>query len=624
MDQENRIRNTLNIIIISGIFAVVLSLLMLFNYLQLAGNDPIENETIGALTERLSGEPGNEALIEEIRAFDLLARKAYFNAKWQLQTGGWLLLISAVVLIVSLRQYFSFSSKFNQPVNSSLSQQLVRQKSSRWILAAGLLLIVLAVAASFFSVNHLEHYEVAIEESSVPVSVIEVVDLTGDSSPVSTQSADRSTEDEPAATTSEQPKAERQEAETSESPAQPAVETSSIQTSESKPGVSFPGLETLQKQYPGFRGALGHGIAHTKGFPSSWNIESGENIRWKIKIPLKGYSSPVIWENQLFLTGANEKERWVYCYNTENGEIIWQKQADNIPQSPATAPKTTDDTGLAAPSVVTDGNFVVAIFGTGDLIAFNMKGERQWARNLGVPDNHYGHSSSLLAWKEKVVIQYDTNKGGRLLSVNIQSGETIWDIKRSSHISWASPILIEVDDKMQIVTSAEPTVAGYDLESGKELWKADIMMGEVGPSPGYGNGLVFATNEYATLAAIDPSKGEVIWEDNYYLPEVASPVVADGLVFIGTTYGVFACFDAHTANMYWEAEFGEGFYSSPIAADGKIYTTDMSGTVHIIKVDRELEKIADIAMGEKITTTPAFANGRIYIRGNEHLYCIGK
>jgi outer membrane protein assembly factor BamB len=369
---------------------------------------------------------------------------------------------------------------------------------------------------------------------------------------------------------------------------------------------------------------LGNGVTAAKNIPNSWDVTAGTNILWKIKVPVKGFSSPVVWNNKLFVTGANLQERWVYCYNTNNGELIWQQQANSIPGSPTTAPKTTDDTGLAAPSVVTDGIHVSAIFGTGDIITFDMNGNRLWAKNLGVPDNHYGHSSSLLSWKEKLIIQYDTNKGGRLLTLNIQSGEVIWDIKRSSHISWASPLLIEVDNKMQVVTSTEPTVAGYDLETGKELWQIDCMMGEVGPSPAYGNGLVFVANEYATLAAIDPVKGEIVWEDNYYLPEVASPVVSDGLLFIATTYGVFACFDVHTHNMYWEAEFDEGFYSTPIIADGKLFAIDMNGVVHIMKVDRELKQIANIPMGEAVMTTPAFVDGKIFIRGNEHLYCIGK
>ncbi|HPR60262.1 MAG TPA: PQQ-binding-like beta-propeller repeat protein, partial [Prolixibacteraceae bacterium] len=406
--------------------------------------------------------------------------------------------------------------------------------------------------------------------------------------------------------------------------AQPEPQPQSKPQPKPQPKKEYPSLAEIKNQTNSFRGPLGHGISDDKNTPIKWNVETGENILWKTQIPLKGYSSPVIWGDKLFVTGANNNERWLYCYNKQNGEMLWQHQANNIDGSPATAPKTTDDTGLAAPSVVANGQQVVAIFGTGDIIAFDMNGTRLWAKNLGVPDNHYGHSSSLLSWDEKVFVQYDTNKGGRLLALNIETGKSIWDVTRTNKISWSSPILAEVDGKMQIITTSTPSVAGHDAETGKELWKIDCLSGEVGPSAGYGNGLVFAANEYATLAAIDPAKGEIVWQDNYYLPEVASPVVADGMVFIATTYGVFAAFDAHTGNMYWEAEFNEGFYSSPIVAGNKIYAADMSGEIHIIKVDREYELIASNTIGEKITTTPAFNNGRMYLRANNLLFCIGE
>jgi outer membrane protein assembly factor BamB len=326
----------------------------------------------------------------------------------------------------------------------------------------------------------------------------------------------------------------------------------------------------------------------------------------------------------LFITGANNNDRWLYCYDTGTGKLLWQHQANGIAGSPATAPKTTDDTGLAAPTAVTDGRVVVAIFGTGDIMACDLDGNRVWARNLGVPDNHYGHSSSLIAWANKVLVQYDTNRGGRLLALDMMTGEIKWDIRRTSRISWASPILAEIGGKMQVITAAEPTVAGYDIETGKELWKNDCLMGEIGPSPAFGSGLVFATNEYATLAAINPENGSKVWEENEYLAEVASPVVADGLLFVATSYGVLACYDVHTGNKYWEKDFGQGFYASPVIAGDLLYAADMSGSVHIYKVSRQAEPVASPKMGEKVYSTPAFGEGRIYVRGVGHLYCIGK
>jgi outer membrane protein assembly factor BamB len=267
---------------------------------------------------------------------------------------------------------------------------------------------------------------------------------------------------------------------------------------------------------------------------------------------------------------------------------------------------------------------VVAIFGTGDIVACDYSGKRVWAKNLGVPANHYGHSSSLIYWKGKVIVQFDTSRGGRLLALDISTGEPVWETKRTSHISWASPILAEIGGKMQIITSTEPTVAGYDAETGKELWKSDCMMGEVGPSPAFGSGLAFAGNEYATMAAIDPANGTIVWQENDYLPEVASPVVADGMLVVATSYGILVCYDAKTGTKNWEHDYGDGFYSSPVVADGKLFAADMKGVFHILKLSSQYESLGDNPMGEKVMSTPSFSDGCIYIRGAENLYCIGK
>ena len=598
MDKPTKIQFALNAAIIAAVFSVLMSLLMLFNYYKLSTNDPIESETLKALVERLNTDPQNEQLLNEIRAFDLMARKAYFTSKWQIEIGGVLLLLGAIVFVVALRYYSKATSKIERPETETLSGQMARVLASKWILGIGLLFVVLAIGASFLSVDYFEQYKagtlvVQESESEAAPDGIEVVDLT--SSALS----------DSALTATEQP--------------------DSIQSEiEATPAFKMPTLAEIKKQSNGFRGPLGNGVSFNKNIPTSWDIAAGTNIKWKVKIPKKGYNSPVIWADKLFLSGADNAERWLYCYDRNTGKLLWQHQANNIAGSPATAPKTTDDTGLAAPSVTTDGNVVVALFGTGDIVACDFTGNRVWAKNLGVPANHYGHSSSLIYWKGKVIVQYDTNKGCKLMALDMATGNSVWETPRTSHISWASPILAEVGGKMQVITSAEPTVAGYDVETGKELWKNDCMMGEVGPSPAFGNGLVFATNEYATLAAIDPTNGSKIWDSNEYMPEVASPVVTDGLLFVATSYGMLACYDAKTGTKNWESDFGEGFYSSPVVADGKLFATDMKGVVHIMKVAAQAEKIADIATGEKVMSTLAFSDGCVYIRGVENLYCIGK
>ena len=292
--------------------------------------------------------------------------------------------------------------------------------------------------------------------------------------------------------------------------------------------------------------------------------------------------------------------------------------------SPEKPPRVTEDTGLSAPSLTTDGKAVFAIFGTGDIIAFDMNGLRLWAKNLGVPDNHYGHSSSLITWEGKLFVQYDTNRGSKIIALNNSTGETVWETVREAKISWASPVLAEINGKMQVILTSDPIVAGYDTNTGEELWKVDCMMGEVGPSGGFSDGIVFAANEYARLVAINPKDASIVWENDEYLPEAASPLAHNGLLIIATSYGVLVCYDTKTGEQYWEHDVGTTLYASPIVADGKLFMMDNDGVMRIYEFAKEMKLISENELGETAGTTPAFSDGKIYIRGEKHLYCIGK
>ena len=389
--------------------------------------------------------------------------------------------------------------------------------------------------------------------------------------------------------------------------------------------TNMPTQEQIRSNYPFFRGPDGSGIAYKTNVPVQFDPTSGQNILWKVKIPKKGYNSPIIWGDKLFISGADAAERVVYCYHKNTGKLLWEAKASQIPGSPSKIPEVTDDTGLAAPTMATNGNAVFALFATGDLMAMDMNGTRLWAKNIGVPDNHYGHSSSLIIYKDKLIIQYDTNRGAKVMALSTTDGSAKWQTERNVKISWASPVLVTVGNAQQLILTADPLVAGYDPETGKELWTVDCMMGEVGPSVGYANGIVYAANEYATLAAIKlGEEPEIIWEDSEYLPEVASPLVANGLLIIATSYGVIACYDANNGSKYWEMECSDGIYASPIFAGGNVYVIDMGGNLHVLKMAKEMQVVAQSKLGEKVVCSPVFAEGKMYLRGFDNLYCIGK
>jgi len=612
MDQEQKIKLAHRSALISGIFCAVVALLLILNFWHMKQHEPLESKTIEALVERLSNEPGNEELKEEIRSFDLLARKAYFTSRWQVKTGTWLLLIGGIVLAVSLKIYTDLRARIEEP--EKVTEELLRARANAqyWLMMAGGLVLGLSLVAGFLTNDYLKEYqemgvvEVSDQEQG-DVEVIEVFPGSASDTP-GEEVADDSTGTEVLAGAENEILTNAQAAQK-----QPAASQ-----------LSF-NREDFKKNQATFRGYMGQGISYHKNIPETWNGSTGENVKWKVAFSKPGYSSPVIWGDLIFISGGDAQSRVVSCYNRHTGQLIWEKEVTGIPGSPATPPKVSHDTGLAAPTMSVDGNRVYAIFATGDVVAFDMNGNQVWGRNLGVPKNTYGHSSSLQVWGNKIVVQYDTHSKGRMLALNTASGETIWDVERPVNASWASPVLIEVEGKIQVVTTSDPYVSGHDLETGAELWKVEAMMGEVGASVAYGDGLVFATNEYARLVALEPkANAEFTWENDEYLAEASSPVVHNGLLYTATSYGVLVCYDALTGEKKFEKEFNDGFYSSPIIADGKLYIMDMGGVMHILKADASGTIIGEPVLGEGGVTVPAMADGLIYIRGDEHLYCIGK
>jgi len=614
ISKDDKIKMAQRIAWIAAGFALIMAVLLIANFVQTKLNKPIDNKTIPALVKRLSENPGDETLKAEIRAFDLMARKAYFTSQWQIRTGNYLMFLGIIISILAIRFVLSAKSKLNEIDRANEVQGLDKFVAQKWVIYVGSGLVVLALVSGFLSSNSLKEYMVnenivAVEDpSAVPVASSEPVSVTTD------QATQPETRIDSVNTSAETVAA---------TPSETATVAPSTEVAAKPAGL--PTQAELKANYPFFRGPQGDGVAFQKNTPTDWNGAGGKNVVWKVKVPKSGYSSPIIWGNQLFVTGADAQSRVVYCYDKDSGKLLWEAAADNIQGSPSSAPKVTADTGLAAPTMATDGRAVFAIFATGDVIALDMSGKRLWARNLGVPDNHYGHGSSLIVYKDKLLIQYDTNRSGKLLALDTQTGTTAWETARNSKISWSSPILVNTGSRTEVILTTNPNVNGYDPQTGKELWNIACLSGEVGPSAGYADGMVFAANEYAKLVGIKIGGGtpEIVWEADEFLPEVSSPLAINGLVFIATTYGVFACIDAKTGEKLWDQEYGDAFYSSPIYADGKVYITDMSGRTHIVKATKDYQLIGTPELGEKAVCSPVFQDGRVYLRGMNNLYCLG-
>jgi len=620
-----------NIAIIAGIFSFVMCFLIIANYIQLNRHDPVNTEIINSLVERLNENPKDEALRQEIRELDLLVRKAYFTNQWQIKMGGYLLLMSIAIFIIAF-QVIEYFKKINPEIPSESTFDILQSnlKARKWIGIAGAVILVSTVIIAFTTQHQLkekfiakvEHQntESTMQDDAVQAQAnVDEGQLKNEQELVGDIQEDNANEQ--AEEIEKQDQIASNQGKIIEDSKKEVVETKKSSASLS----AFPTLEEMKQNFPAFRGYNGNAIAFQQNIPEKWNATTGENLKWKTEIPLHGFNSPIIWGDKIFITGANATSREVYCFDINTGKILWTAKADNIPGSPEKSPEVTHDTGHAAPTAATDGRRVYAIFSNGDLIALTLEGERVWAKNLGLPENHYGHSSSLMLHENVLIVQYDQRNAQKIMALNTKTGDEIWKTTRKVKISWASPIVVNTGKRTEIILAADPGVQSYDVKSGNELWNIKCVYGEVGPSVAYDNGIVFASNEYANLVAIKiDNPPAILWESYDYLSDVPSPVAKDGLLYLPTSYGVIVCYEGESGNLLWEHEFENGFYGSAVLAEEKIYIIDKKGNTKIFKTGKEFSLIASNPLGEDTFTTPAFANGKIIIRGDNNLYCFGK
>jgi len=582
------------ILIIAGIFSFAVCMLIIVNYLRINSADPVNTKVMNALLNRLNQHPEDLAFRNEIREFDLLARKAYFTSQWQIRMGGYLFFIGIIVILIAAIKLDSFNKKI--PVLSSANTEKTAEthkRARKWISIGAVALSILTLLFAFLTHRDLGN------------------SLSAKLTAGNTQQSGDSTQ-------------------LISTPLQQAdsLNTSLISTAADtavkQASNDFPTAE-MKMNFPSFRGAGGNGVAYQKNVPLNWDGATAKNIRWKTAISLTGFNSPVIWGDAVFLSGAEGLKQKVYCFDLNSGKIRWTADVKGIQGSPSKTPKVTDYTGFSAPSVTTDGEKVYAIFATGDIIALDMEGKKVWARNLGLPVNHYGYSSSLMWVDDKIIVQYDQGNAANLYALSCQTGKTVWNTSRKVKISWASPVIVNTGKRTEILLIAEPYVASYDPATGKELWKIDCTSGEVGPSVAYANGIVFALNEYAKLVAIKiGDQPEILWENNEYLSDVPSPVANANYLIVVTSAGEVACYHPKTGEKYWSHDFTAPTYSSPKLVGDKVYLMDKKGCMHIFKADKTFVLLGEPKIGESSVCTPAFAEGKILIRAGNNLYCIGK
>ncbi|MCL2312040.1 MAG: PQQ-like beta-propeller repeat protein, partial [Firmicutes bacterium] len=416
-----------NIAIVSAIFIAVFSIMLIANYFQISGSDTLG--MIEKLKQTHDGYSDNSQLQEQIRELDLMARKAYFINLNRLKTGVAILLVMVVAFVVSLRIYFAKSKDIPDKEIDPIDDWAIKSKTRKYIvwIAGGL-----AIGGIIFALLTSPYLK---KENNKMISNTEVSE------------SNYITEDF---------KYETQTVELSDAIIEISETITLIDT-----------IEISKVTHSGFRGNNSLGLSSARNVPISWNLASGKNILWQVPVPRKGYNSPVISGNKVFFSGADEKVRELFCYELSSGKQLWKLEAKNIPGSPSQTPATTDDTGLAASTVATNGKVVCAIFGTGDLICADMDGKQLWAKNIGVPDNSYGYASSLLIYGNLLIIQYDNRNSPRIIALDLANGNERWSKPRPErNPSWSSPILTMVNNRPQLILIGNPGVSSYNPNTG--------------------------------------------------------------------------------------------------------------------------------------------------------------
>jgi outer membrane protein assembly factor BamB len=424
-----------------------------------------------------------------------------------------------------------------------------------------------------------------------------------------------------------------------------------------------------ERQWPGYRGYLASGILDDANLPGSFDLKGMVNIRWKTEIPGLGLSSPVIWDNKLFITTAiSQKDKegfkpglygditpvkdssvheWkVYCYDKNTGKIIWDRTSyKGIPKMKR-HPKSTH----ANTSVATDGKHVVAFFGSEGLFCYDMNGNLLWQKSFGVLKSvffmvktaEWEFASSPIIYNGVLIVQCDVLENSFVAAYDVKTGKELWKTQRDEYPGWCTPNIYTNSGKTYVALNGYKHRGGYDFGTGKEVWRmsggGDIQI----PTPIVGNDMIYFNSAHGRnspiIAVRTDATGDITLKENETANQFVKWSVPRGGSYMHTLLlyrnhlynvnwnGAVYCLDPFTGKEIYNAKLGKtkSFIASPVAADGKIYIIDEEGTVYILQDGDSFKLLAEIPLNDICLTAPAITDGMLIIRTQKYLIAIGK
>ena len=420
--------------------------------------------------------------------------------------------------------------------------------------------------------------------------------------------------------------------------------------------------------WPQWRGPNLTGANHTANPPTTWS--ETEHLRWKVKLPGSGSSTPIVWKDQVFLVTAisveqkpakdsaaeapsaeprrpgggrgmrppvptNPYQFVVLCLNRKSGKTLWQKVArEEVPHE-----GHHKDHGFASSSPVTDGEYLYVNFGSRGLYCYDLQGNLKWEKDLGRMQtrNGFGEGASPALFGDTLVVTWDHEGDDFIAAFNKHSGEELWREKRNEPTSWATPLIVEYAGQTQVIAAATSRVRSYDLATGMQLWETEGLTTNAIPSPVAAEGIVYLMSGYQgnkLLAVRLGGTGDLtgtaalLWNYNKRTPYVPSPLLyGNRLYFFAGNTGILTSLDVTTGTPLIDAERVAGLagvYASPVGASDRVYLLGRDGTCVVIKNADTYEVLATNRLDDPIDASPVVVAKELFLRSREHVYCIAE
>jgi outer membrane protein assembly factor BamB len=394
------------------------------------------------------------------------------------------------------------------------------------------------------------------------------------------------------------------------------------------------------ENWPAWRGPEGTGVCREKNVPVHWSRT--ENVKWRKPLPERGNSTPIVWGDRIFITQAvaNDGQRLVMCFDRHDGKLLWQKGPADVPKE-----VTHETNPYCSGSPVTDGERVIANFGSAGVWCFDFQGKELWHRDLGKQEHIWGGGTSPVLHGNLCFVNFGPGENTALVALDKKTGAIVWKREepggKFGHTSaewlgsWSTPVVVRAGNADELIMTFPKRVAAFDPSSGEERWTCQGLNPLVYTSPLHHDGVIVAMGGFggSALAVKTGGHGDVtetnrLWHQPKCRQRIGSGVIAGDHIYILDDPGIAECIELKTGKSIWEERLkGPGntaqSWGSMVGADGRLYVVNQGGDAFVLKASPQFEVLATNSLGETTMGSIAVSDGELFIRTHDALWCIG-